>query len=91
MQSRFSELEYAAKERQTRRDRFLYRNRSGNALGIADECQRAALSGGSGKLGRPAVGLERIPRMYFSQKCCGLSDEGVEDAVYDSQAIRRPH
>jgi IS5 family transposase len=27
--------------------------------------------------------------MYVAQQCFGLSDEGVEDALYDSQAIRR--
>ncbi len=38
--------------------------------------------------GRPLVGLERILRMYVAQQCFGLSDEGAENAVYDSQAIR---
>ena len=28
-------------------------------------------------------------RMYIAQNCFGLSDEGIEDAIYDSQAIRR--
>ena len=28
-------------------------------------------------------------RMYVAQQCFGLSDEGAEDALYDSQAIRR--
>jgi IS5 family transposase len=28
-------------------------------------------------------------RMYIAQQCFGLSDEGIEDALYDSQAIRR--
>jgi transposase, IS4 family len=28
-------------------------------------------------------------RMYIAQNCFGLSDEGIEDALYDSQAIRR--
>lgn len=26
--------------------------------------------------------------MYIAQQCFGLSDEGTEDALYDSQAIR---
>ena len=26
--------------------------------------------------------------MYIAQQCFGLSDEGIEDAIYDSQAIR---
>jgi hypothetical protein len=28
-------------------------------------------------------------RMYMVQQCFGLSDEGMEDVIYDSQAIRR--
>lgn len=27
-------------------------------------------------------------RMYVAQQCLGLSDDGTEDAIYDSQAIR---
>jgi len=27
-------------------------------------------------------------RMYVAQQCFGLSDEGIEGAIYDSQAIR---
>lgn len=32
---------------------------------------------------------ERMLRMYVAQQCFGLSDGGFEDAIYDSQAIRR--
>jgi IS5 family transposase len=38
--------------------------------------------------GRPPIGLARMLRMYVAQQCFGLSDEGIEDAIYDSQAIR---
>ena len=38
--------------------------------------------------GRPPVGLERMLRMYFLQQWYSLSDEGLEDALYDSQAMR---
>jgi hypothetical protein len=34
------------------------------------------------------MGLARMLRMYVAQQCFGLSDEGIEDAIYDSQAIR---
>ena len=34
------------------------------------------------------MGLERMLRMYFVQQWYGLADEAVEDAVYDSQALR---
>jgi IS5 family transposase len=30
------------------------------------------------------VGLERMLRIYMAQQCFGLSDEGIEDAIYDS-------
>jgi len=43
----------------------------------------------SGRRGHPPIGLERMLRMYIVQQCFGFSDEGAEDAVYDSQAIRR--
>ena len=42
----------------------------------------------SGKRGRPPIGLQRMLRMYFVQQWYGLADEAVEDAVYDSQALR---
>lgn len=38
--------------------------------------------------GQPPVGLEWMLRMYIAQRCFGLSEEGIEDAIYDSQAIR---
>jgi IS5 family transposase len=34
------------------------------------------------------MGVNRMLRMYIAQQCFGLSDEGIEDAIYDSQAIR---
>ena len=43
----------------------------------------------SGGRGRPPIGLVRMLRMYIVLQCFGLSDEGAEDALYDSQAIRR--
>lgn len=27
-------------------------------------------------------------RMYIAQQCLGLSDEGIEDAIYDIQSVR---
>lgn len=42
----------------------------------------------SGRVGRPPVGVPRMLRMYFLQQWYSLSDEGLEDAIYDSQALR---
>ena len=88
MQSSFSDLEYAAKKKQTRRDRFLSEIEAvtpwPSLLNVVAPHYPV-----SGKRGHPPIGLERILRMYIVQQCFGFSDEGTEDAVYDSQAIRR--
>ena len=38
--------------------------------------------------GRPPVGLERMLRIYFLQQWFNLSDPAVEEALYDSPAMR---
>jgi IS5 family transposase len=81
MQTSFSKLEYATKKKVTRRDRFLSQIEAMTpwaALVSALEfyCPK------SGKRGRPPIGLERMLRMYIVQQCFGLSDEGMEDAIY---------
>ena len=42
-----------------------------------------------GKRGRKAKPIETMLRMYLLQAWFSLSDEGVEDAIYDSYAMRR--
>jgi IS5 family transposase len=42
-----------------------------------------------GKRGRPPRGVETMLRMYLLANWFNLSDEGVEDAVYDSYAFRK--
>ena len=42
-----------------------------------------------GKRGRKAKPVETMLRMYLLQVWFSLSDEGVEDAIYDSYAMRR--
>jgi IS5 family transposase len=39
--------------------------------------------------GRPPVGLERMLRIHFLQHGFNLSDPAVEEALYDSRAMRR--
>jgi IS5 family transposase len=88
MQASFSELEYATKKKQTRRDRFLCEIEAITpwAALIATIAPHYPVNDGRG---RPTTPLEIILRMYIAQQCFGLSDEGIEDALYDSQAIRR--
>ncbi len=39
--------------------------------------------------GRPPVGVERMLRIYFLQHWFNLSDPAVEEALYNSQTMRR--
>lgn len=41
-----------------------------------------------GERARPPLGLERMLRVYFLHQWYGLADEAIEDALYDSQALR---
>ena len=87
MQASFSDLEYAAKKRVTRRDRFLGEIDKVTPWSALVAEIEPFYPKGSGR-GRPPIGVERMLRMYIAQQCFGLSDEGIEDAIYDSQAIR---
>ena len=39
--------------------------------------------------GRPAIGVERMLRIYFVEQWFNLSDPGVEEALYDSAVLRQ--
>ena len=88
MQTSFSELEYAAKKKLTRRDHFLAEIEAVTPWAALEAEIGPFYPKGEGR-GRPPIGLHRMLRMYIAQQCFGLSDEGIEDALYDSQAIRR--
>ena len=88
MQSSFSELEYAAKKKVTRRDQFLSEIEAITPWVELERTVAPFYPSGRGR-GRPPIGLSRMLRMYIAQQCFGLSDEGIEDALYDSQSIRR--
>ena len=82
----FAEAESHGKKRVTRRQRFLTEMESvvpWSRLIAAVEPYYP-----KGKRGRPPIGLERMLRIYFLQQWYGLSDEALEDALYDSMAMR---
>jgi IS5 family transposase len=86
-QTSFASAEYAGKKRQTRRERFL-----AEMDAVVPWKRLEALIEPhypkSGKVGRPPIGLTRMLRMYFLQQWYTLADEALEDALYDSQAMR---
>jgi IS5 family transposase len=85
-QPSFSQAEFAAKKKITRREKFLARMEE-----IIPWSRLLAVIAPfypQGERGRPPVGLERMVRIYFLQQWYGLADAALEDALYDSQALR---
>jgi IS5 family transposase len=83
----FAQAEYGVKKKQTRRDRFLAQMEAVVPWKRLAEVVEPYYPK-SGRRGRPPTGLERMLRMYFVQQWYNLADEAVEDAIYDSQALR---
>src|SRR5262245_25569196 len=86
-QTSFASLEYAGKKRKTRREVFL-----AEMDRVVPWQRLIALIEPhyprSGRVGRPPMGVPRMLRMYFLQQWYSMSDEALEDALYDSQAMR---
>ena len=85
-QGSFSQAEYAGKKKQTRRDKFLAEMEQ--VVPWARLVERLRPFYPKGERGRPPIGLERMLRIHFLQQWYGLADGAMEDALYDSQALR---
>jgi IS5 family transposase len=85
-QMSFSQAEYAGKKKTTRREKFLAEMEQvvpwARLVAVIEPYYP------SGKRGRPPIGIERMLRIYFLQQWYALADEALEDAIYDSQALR---
>jgi IS5 family transposase len=80
-------MEYSNRKRKTKRDEF---------LGIMEEVipwedfvSIIKPHYPKGERGRPPREIEQMFRMYLFTQWFSLSDEGVEDAIYDSYAFRK--
>ena len=83
----FTDIEYKNRKRATKRDVFL------NAMNDVIPWKEwisfiEPFYPQSGHRGRPPIGIEKMLRMYLLQVWFSLSDEGLEDAIYDSYAFR---
>lgn len=85
-QMSFGQSEYAGKKKITRRERFL--SEMELVVPWARLCAVIEPHYPRGERGRPPSGLERMLRLYFLQQWYALADEALEDALYDSQALR---
>jgi len=83
-QRSFASAEFALKKKRTRREVFL-----GEMERVVPwsrlEAVTEPLYPKSGRVGRQPIG---VSRMYCLQQWYGLADEALEDALYDSQALR---
>lgn len=86
-QRSFASAEYALKKKQTRREKFLAEMERvvpwSRLIALIEP-----LYPSSGRVGRQPIGVPRMLRMYCLQQWYGLADEALEDALYDSQALR---
>jgi len=86
-QMSLSDFEYSNRKRKTKREEFL---EIMDEIIPWDEWVGAILPFYyKGRCGRPPRGIELMLRMYLLQVWFCLSDEGTEDAIYDSNAFRK--
>ena len=82
----FADVEYQGRKHISKREEFL------NAMEAIIPWDRwveiIAPYYPSGERGRPTRGIHTMLRMYLLQNWFNLSDEGVEDAIYDSYCMR---
>jgi IS5 family transposase len=86
-QRSFASAEFAMKKKRTRREKFLAEMERivpwARLLAVIEPAYPK-----SGRVGRPPIGAGKMLRMYCLQQWYGLADEALEDALYDSQALR---
>jgi IS5 family transposase len=86
-QRTFASIAWQAKGKVTRRERFLAEMDAvipwSRLLGLIEPHYPKAGQG------RQPLGLEKMLRIYFLQQWFNLSDPQAEDAVYDSESMRR--
>lgn len=83
----FSDVEYSNRKRKTKREEFL--DTMNEIIPWEEWVELVRPYYPDGKRGRPVKGIEKMLRMYLLQAWFNLSDEGIEDAIYDSYAFRK--
>ena len=86
-QETFAEAGFEKYRKPTRREEFLAQMNTVMPWEKLRALIEPAYPAGDGA-GRPPVGLERMLRIHFLQHWFNLSDPAVEEALYDSRAMR---
>ena len=82
-----SDIEYSNRKKKTKREEFL--DSMDQIIPWDHWISLIREHYPSGKRGRPPRGIETMLRMYLMQNWFNLSDAGIEDAIYDSYAMRK--
>ncbi len=85
-QQTFSDIEYSHRRKKTKREEFL--EAMDQIIPWQHWIDLIKDYYPSGKRGRPPRGIETMLRMYLMQNWFNLSDAAIEDAIYDSYAMR---
>ena len=85
-QQTFSDIEYANRRRPTKREIFL--DAMDSIIPWKDWVEMIRPCYPEGKRGRRPIEIEIMLRMYLMQNWFNLSDIGIEEAIYDSYAMR---
>jgi len=86
-QHTFSDIEYSNRRKKTKREEFL--DSMEQIIPWQYWVDFIVPHYPSGERGRPPKNIETMLRMYLMQNWFTLSDAGIEDAIYDSYAMRR--
>ena len=86
VQQNFTDMEYTNRRRKTKREAFL--EKMDAMLPWQNWVALVVPYYPEGKRGRKPVEIERMLRMTMLQVWFSLSDEGIEDALYDSYAMK---
>ena len=86
-QQSFADMEYSNRKRKTKRDEFLAVMEE--VIPWDEFVSLIRPHYPKGERGRPPREIEQMLRMYLLTQWFSLSDEGVEDAIYDSYAFRK--
>lgn len=82
----FSDIEYSNRKKKTKREEFLDAMEEIIPWSYWVEMIRPFYF--DNRRGRKPIGIETMLRMYLMQIWFNLSDEGIEDSIYDSYAMR---
>ena len=86
-QESFSDMEYRCRKKKTKREEFP--EIMEEVIPWDEWISLIVPHYPTGKRGRPPIEIETMLRMYLLQCWFDLSDEGVEDAIYGSYAMRK--